>query len=143
LWTLHDTVELAKELKALGVDVIDCSSGGLTGDSTMRAVPRIAGFHIPYAARVKQETGMLTMAPGLITEPQQAEDILQHGDVDLIAMARELMYSSDWPAHAARALGVPDYLELFPPEFTARLKLREEQAAMPVNQARRKRCRWI
>ncbi len=135
LWTLHDTVALAKELKTLGIDVIDCSSGGLSGNSTMRAVPRIPGFHIPYAARVKQETGMMTMAPGLITEPQQAEDILQQGDVDLIAMARELMYSSDWPAHAARALGVPNYLELFPPEFTGRLKLREEQAAMPINQA--------
>ena len=78
-------------------------------------------------------TGMLTMAPGLITEPQQAEELLQRGDVDLIAMARELMYSSDWPAHAAKALNVPNYLELFPPEFTHRLKLREEHIAMPEN----------
>jgi 2,4-dienoyl-CoA reductase-like NADH-dependent reductase (Old Yellow Enzyme family) len=75
------------------------------------------------------------MAPGLITEPQQAEELLQRGDIDLIAMARELMYSSDWPAHAARALGVPNYLELFPPEFTHRLKLREEHVAMPENRA--------
>ena len=52
---------------------------------------------------------------------------------DLIAMARELMYSSDWPAHAAKALNVPNYLELFPPEFTHRLKLREEHVAMPEN----------
>lgn len=133
LWTLHDTVVLSKELKALGVDVIDCSSGGLTGNSSLRSVPRIPGHHVPYASRVKQETGMLTMAPGLITEPQQAEELLQRGDVDLIAMARELMYSSDWPAHAARALGVPNYLELFPPEFTHRLKLREEHVAMPEN----------
>jgi 2,4-dienoyl-CoA reductase-like NADH-dependent reductase (Old Yellow Enzyme family) len=135
LWTLHDTVALTKELKALGVDLIDCSSGGLTGDSPLRAVPRIPGHHVPYAARVKQETGMLTMAPGLITEPQQAEELLQRGDVDLIAMARELMYSSDWPAHAARQLGVPNYLELFPPEFTHRLKLREQHTAMPENRA--------
>ena len=133
LWTLHDTVALSKELKALGVDVIDCSSGGLTGNSSLRSVPRIPGHHVPYAARVKQETGMLTMAPGLITEPHQAEDLLQHGDVDLIAMARELMYSSDWPAHAAKALGVPNYLELFPPEFTHRLQLREEHVSMPEN----------
>ncbi|MDQ8727847.1 NADH:flavin oxidoreductase/NADH oxidase [Bradyrhizobium sp. LHD-71] len=133
LWTLPDTVALSKELKALGVDLIDCSSGGLTGNSSLRAVPRIPGHHVPYAARVKQETGMLTMAPGLITEPQQAEELLQRGDIDLIAMARELMYSSDWPAHAARALNVPNYLELFPPEFTHRLKLREEHVAMPEN----------
>jgi 2,4-dienoyl-CoA reductase-like NADH-dependent reductase (Old Yellow Enzyme family) len=77
---------------------------------------------------------MLTMAPGLVTEPQQAEALLQSGDIDLVAMARELMYSSDWSAHAARALGVPNYLELFPPEFTLRLKLREEHVAMPQNQ---------
>ena len=133
LWTLHDTVQLAKELKTLGVDVIDCSSGGLTGTSTMRAVPRIPGHHVPYAKAVKEATGMLTMAPGLITDPRQAEALLHDGDVDLIAMARELMYSSDWPAHAARALGVPDYLDLFPPEFTARLKLRDEHVAMPQN----------
>jgi 2,4-dienoyl-CoA reductase-like NADH-dependent reductase (Old Yellow Enzyme family) len=133
LWTLHDTVALSKELKALGVDLIDCSSGGLTGDSPLRSVPRIPGHHVPYAARVKEETGMLTMAPGLITEPRQAEELLQRGDIDLIAMARELMYSSDWPAHAARALGVPNYLELFPPEFTHRLKLRDEHVAMPDN----------
>jgi 2,4-dienoyl-CoA reductase-like NADH-dependent reductase (Old Yellow Enzyme family) len=134
LWTLHDTVALAKELKALGVDLIDCSSGGLTGSSTLRAVPRIPGHHVPYARAVKEATGMLTMAPGLVTEPQQAEALLQSGDIDLVAMARELMYSSDWPAHAARALGVPNYLELFPPEFTLRLKLREEHVAMPQNQ---------
>ena len=77
---------------------------------------------------------MLTMAPGLVTDPHQAEALLQHGHIDLIAMARELMYSSDWPAHAARALGVPNYLELFPPEFTLRLKMREEHIAMPQNQ---------
>jgi 2,4-dienoyl-CoA reductase-like NADH-dependent reductase (Old Yellow Enzyme family) len=88
---------------------------------------------VPYAKAVKDATGMLTMAPGLITEPQQAEALLQQGDIDLIAMARELMYSSDWPAHAAKALGVPNYLELFPPEFTHRLKLREEHIAMPEN----------
>jgi 2,4-dienoyl-CoA reductase-like NADH-dependent reductase (Old Yellow Enzyme family) len=77
---------------------------------------------------------MMTMAPGLVTEPRHAEALLQQGDIDLVAMARELMYSSDWPAHAARALGVPNYLELFPPEFTLRLKLRAEHIAMQQNQ---------
>jgi 2,4-dienoyl-CoA reductase-like NADH-dependent reductase (Old Yellow Enzyme family) len=134
LWTLRDTIALTKELNALGVDVIDCSSGGLTGSSTMRAVPRIPGYHVPYAKAVKEATGMLTMAPGLVTDPHQAEALLQQGRVDLIAMARELMYSSDWPAHAARALNVPNYLELFPPEFTQRLKAREQQVTMPENQ---------
>ena len=102
LWTLHDTIALVKELKSLGVDLIDCSSGGLTGSSSLRSVPRIPGHHVPYAKAVKDATGMMTMAPGLVTEPQQAEALLQQGDIDLVAMARELMYSADWPAHAAR-----------------------------------------
>ena len=122
-------------IEALGVDLIDCSSGGLTGSSSLRSVPRIPGHHVPYARAVKEATGMLTMAPGLVTEPQHAEALLESGDIDLVAMARELMYSSDWPAHAARALGVQNYLELFPPEFTLRLKLRAEHIAMPQNQS--------
>lgn len=132
-WSLEDSVALAKELKALGVDCIDCSSGGLTGPSTMPLIPRIQGYHVPYARRIKDETGMMTMAPGNITEAGQAERILQSGDVDLIGMARELMYNADWPVHAAKALDVPDYLELFPPEYTFRLKARAEQAGMSIN----------
>jgi 2,4-dienoyl-CoA reductase-like NADH-dependent reductase (Old Yellow Enzyme family) len=133
LWSLEDSVALSRELKGLGVDLIDCSSGGLTGTSAMAAVPRIPGYHVPYARRIKDVTGMMTMAPGLITDPHQAEALLQEGDIDLIGMARELMFNADWPVHAAQALKVPDYLELFPPEFTFRLKLREEQGQMPIN----------
>lgn len=134
IWSLDDSIALAKELKARSVDLIDCSSGGLAGNSAMGAVPRIPGFHVPYARRIKEATGMPTMAPGLITTAAQAEGILHQGDVALIAMARELMYNADWPVHAAQALGVPDYLDLFPAEFTFRLNTREEQARMPINQ---------
>ena len=123
-WDLEDTVALAAELGARGVDLIDCSSGGLSGTSAMRDVPHMPGRHLPYARRVKEATGMLTMAPGLITEAAQAEAILRAQDVDLIGMARELMYHADWPVDAARRLGVPNYLDLFPPDFTYRLKWR-------------------
>ena len=91
----------------------------------MQDVPRIPGRHLPFASRIKHATGALTMAPGLVTEAKHAEQILQGGDVDLMGMARELMNRSEWPVHAARELGVPDYLELFPPDFTYRLKQRQ------------------
>lgn len=133
IWTLADTVALAAELKLCGVDVIDCSSGGLGGTSDMPLVPRVPAYHLPFARKVKAETGMMTMAPGLITEPRQAEAILREGSVDLVGMARELMYSSDWPVHAARELGVADHLGFFPGDFASRLKLRAEQQAMAVN----------
>jgi 2,4-dienoyl-CoA reductase-like NADH-dependent reductase (Old Yellow Enzyme family) len=123
-WALEDTVALAVELKARGVDLIDCSSGGLTGSSGMPAVPQVPGLHVPFARAVKAATGMLTMAPGLVTTGTQAEGILQAGDVDLIGMARELMYCSEWPVHAARDLGVADHLGLFPEDFAFRLRAR-------------------
>lgn len=134
LWSFNDTLALAHALKTRGVDLIDCSSGGLSGQSGMPPVPRIPGYHVPYARRIKEETGLLTMAPGLITQAAQAEELLRGGGIDLVGMARELMYNADWPVHAAQELGVSAYLELMPPEFTARLKLREQQALMPINQ---------
>lgn len=134
LWSLDDSIELCKALKARGVDLIDCSSGGLSGTSAMPEVPRVPSYHAPYARRIKNATGMPTMAPGLITDARQAEELLRNGDVDLIGMARELMYNADWPVHAARELGVSNYLELFPAEFIPRLQARSEQIAMPTNQ---------
>lgn len=137
VWSLDDTVALARELGTCGIDVIDCSSGGLEGATQMPPVPRVPGFHLPFARRVKAELGMMTMAPGLITEARQAEAILREGAVDLIGMARELMYNSDWPVHAARELGLDSYLEIFPRDFTFRLKARIEQSLMPANRIER------
>ncbi|WP_454689163.1 NADH:flavin oxidoreductase/NADH oxidase [Achromobacter aloeverae] len=133
LWSLDDSIELARNLQARGVDLIDCSSGGLLGDSAMPEVPRVPAYHAPYAQRIKDATGMLTMAPGLITGAWQAENLLRQGCVDLIGMARELMFNADWPVHAARELGVENYLQLFPAEFVPRLQGREEQVGMAKN----------
>ena len=74
----------------------------------------------------------MTCAVGLITEAQQAEDVLQRGEADLIALARELLYHPNWPVHAARELGVPDYLDLLPPAYAWWLKRREQIRNIPV-----------
>ena len=81
---------------------------------------------MPYCERVRRETGVRTCAVGLITEPHHAEQILQAGQADLIALAREMLYNPHWPVHAANALGVPDYLEVLPRGLSWWLKRREE-----------------
>ncbi len=125
-WSMDDTVVLARELKHRGVDVITCSSGGINGPLNMAIVPRTPGYQVPYASRVRKEAGLKTCAVGLITEARQAEDILQRGAADLIALAREFLYNPNWAVHAARELGVADYLELLPPAYAWWLKRREQ-----------------
>lgn len=132
-WNIDDTVALAREFKALGVDVFDCSSGGIAGNSDMPRVKRAAGYHLPFARRVRSETGIATMAPGLITMPEEAEASLRNRDVDLVGMARELMRNSDWPVQAAHALGIANYLDLLPRDFAFRLRSLEEQRKMLCN----------
>jgi len=104
-WTLDDTVAYAKALKARGVDLIDCSSGGLIGSATAARVKRTWGFQVPYAERVRREAELLSMAVGLIIEPAHAEDILQKEQADLIAIAREALVNPCWPQMAEVALG--------------------------------------
>jgi len=134
-WDMDDTVVLAGELKKRGVDVVTCSSGGINGPLNMAIVPRTPGYQVPYAERVKRDTGMMTCAVGLITEARQAEDILQSGQADLIALARELMYNPNWPVHAAKELGYNDYLELLPPAYSWWLKRREAIRALGTGDA--------
>jgi 2,4-dienoyl-CoA reductase-like NADH-dependent reductase (Old Yellow Enzyme family) len=116
-WDVEDTVVFAKALKELGVDVIDCSSGGLTGLSTALPVKRSLGFQVPFAAAVKREAGISTMAVGLILDGPQAEAILQAGDADLIAIGRQALYDPFWPVHAAQELGCDSDFEMWTPEY--------------------------
>ncbi len=110
-WQLDDTVELARALKARGVDVIDCSSGGIAGSATAAAVPRGLGFQVPFASRVRREVGIATQAVGLILDGPQAEAILQAGDADLLAIGREALVDPFWAHHAARALGAEGFAD--------------------------------
>jgi len=127
-WSLDDTVEFAKHLKQLGVDVIDCSSGGIQGSATAATkmlVPRVPGFQIPFAAKVRAEGGVMTMAVGLILTPQQAEEALQSGRADLIAIGREALYDPNWPLHAAAALGADGEFGRWPVQYGWWLARRE------------------
>ncbi len=127
-WQIEDTIELSKKLKALGVDVIDCSSGGIMGSATAATkttLPRVPGFQLPFSERVKKETGIRTMAVGLILGGAQAEQALQAGRADLIAVGREALYDPNWPLHAARELGVDPEYALWPQQYGWWLTRRE------------------
>jgi 2,4-dienoyl-CoA reductase-like NADH-dependent reductase (Old Yellow Enzyme family) len=102
-WTLAQSVVLAGQLKELGVDLIDCSSGFAVPNEPVPCGP---GFQVPFAAEIRRETGMATGAVGFITEPAQAEQIVATGQADAVFMAREMLRDPYWPLHAARALGV-------------------------------------
>jgi 2,4-dienoyl-CoA reductase-like NADH-dependent reductase (Old Yellow Enzyme family) len=104
-WTIDDSVRLAPLLRERGVDVIDCSSGGV---STAQQIPTGPGYQVPFAERIRRETGVLTAAVGMITEAEQAEEILVRDQADLIVMARELLRRPYFPLHAASALGAPE-----------------------------------
>ncbi len=102
-WTVHDSVELAKMVKPLGIDLIDCSSGGAVAYAKMQVGP---GYQVPFADAVRNRGGIATAAVGMITEAHQAEAILSGGQADLVLLAREFLRNPYWPVHAARALGV-------------------------------------
>ena len=116
-WNMDDTVAFARELKVRGVDVIDCSSGGISGAATAAQVTRSLGFQVPFAARVRKEADMPTMAVGIILEAQQAEAILQNGQADLIAIGRQSQFNPNIAHHFAHELGINARFEDWSPEF--------------------------
>ncbi|WP_431857628.1 NADH:flavin oxidoreductase/NADH oxidase [Azospirillum sp.] len=101
--SIEDSVAFAHELKASGVDVVDCSSGGLTGPATAARVQRPLGFQIPFAERIRRDTGVPTMAVGLILDPEQADAVIRDGQADIVAIAREALFNPNWPLHARLA----------------------------------------
>lgn len=120
--TIEDTVMLSAALKQAGVDLVDCSSGGITGASGRASVPPSPGYLVPFARKVRREAGLPTMAVGLITEAQQANEIIENGDADLVAMGRALVADSNFPYHAAVALGHPDPAALLSDKYSWFLK---------------------
>jgi 2,4-dienoyl-CoA reductase-like NADH-dependent reductase (Old Yellow Enzyme family) len=100
-WDLEQSIEFARWLKPIGIDLIDCSSGGLVADARIPAAP---GFQVPFAAAIRTQTGIATGAVGLITEAHQAEQIVATGQADVVLLAREFLRDPYWPLHAARQL---------------------------------------
>lgn len=115
-WTLAGSLALARAAKPLGVDVIDCSSGGMRG-APVGAAPPAYGYQVPYAEAIRREAAIATMAVGLIVHAAQAEAILARGQADLVALAREILYNPQWPLDAAQKLGAdPDFALVPPPQ---------------------------
>ena len=102
-WSIEESIELSKLMKDLGVDLVDVSSGGNLHNAPIKAVP---GFQVPFATAIRAETGIMTTAVGLITEPEQADHIIQTGEADAVFMAREFLRNPRFPLHAAEKLGV-------------------------------------
>ena len=107
-WTLEESVALARQLAADGVDLVDCSSGGAVPGVS---IPAERGYQVPFAARIRSGASVATAAVGLITEPAQAEDIVAAGDADLVLLGRASLRDPYWPQRAARALGADDQLD--------------------------------
>jgi len=105
-WDLEDSVALSQELARCGVDVIDCSSGGLTEETRALPVPRGLGFQVPFSERIREGANVRTQAVGMIVDAHQAEEVLREQKADLIAVGREALFDPYWAHHAAAALGV-------------------------------------
>ncbi len=103
-WDIDDAVELARRLRSLGVDLIDCSSGG---SSPEQQIPLAPGYQVAFAARIRREAAIATGAVGLITTPEQAAEIVRAGQADLVLLAREFLRDPYFPLHAAQKLGAP------------------------------------
>jgi 2,4-dienoyl-CoA reductase-like NADH-dependent reductase (Old Yellow Enzyme family) len=101
-WDLPQSIELSKSLKSIGVDMIDCSSGALVPRAQMPIGP---GYQVPFARAIRRDAAIPTGAVGMITTPEQAEQILADGNADVILLARQLLRDPYWPLHAAAALG--------------------------------------
>ncbi len=101
-WTIEDSVALANMLKDKGVDLIDCSSGGVIPDAVIPAGP---GYQVPFSETIRNRTGMLTGAVGIIVKPAQAEEVIASGKADFVLLAREFLRDPYFPLRAARKLG--------------------------------------
>ena len=134
-WEMEDTLALVPALLARGVDVIDVSSGGLSGTSSNAAAhARVPGYHVPAASHIRAATGALTQVVGLITDAVQADTIVRSGASDLVAIGREALRNPFWAAHAAQALG-DDSFTAWPEPYAWWLRARQEFLAAPAGDA--------
>lgn len=111
-WTIEESVELSRRLKAEGVDLIDCSSGAGVYDAKIPIAP---GYQVPFADAIRRGAGIPTAAVGMITEPQMADQIIRDGKADMVYLARAMLNDPYWPLHAAQTLGHRAAVQLPPP----------------------------
>ncbi len=141
-WSMDDSVVLCRAMADLGVDVVDCSSGGISGapgfrvddegKPLTRSSARKPGFQVPYAERARKETDIKSMAVGVIIEAHQAEQILQSGGADLVALGREIMHDPFWPLHAAEALDADPDFKMWPEQYGWAVDRRSQIARLNV-----------
>ncbi|MBI3803332.1 MAG: NADH:flavin oxidoreductase/NADH oxidase [Nitrospirae bacterium] len=132
-WDIDESIELARQLNPLGVDLFDCSSGGNRPDVKIPVAP---GYQVPFAERIRREAGLPTGAVGLITSPTQAEEIIRNGRADLVLLARAFLRDPYWPLHAASEFDVPIP---WPPQYL-RAAPKGTPARVPVDSDRLERC---
>ena len=139
-WSMDDSVVLCRAMADIGVDVVDCSSGGIGGAPSFRVddkgkpltqdSARKPGFQVPYAERARKEGGIKSMAVGVIIEAHQAEQILQSGGADLVALGREIMHDPFWPLHAAEILGADPNFKMWPEQYAWAVDRRSQIARL-------------
>jgi 2,4-dienoyl-CoA reductase-like NADH-dependent reductase (Old Yellow Enzyme family) len=110
-WDLPQSIQFARALKQIGIDLIDCSSGALVPSAKIPAAPN---YQVPFAAAIRKEAGIATGAVGLITDPHQAEQIIAEGQADAVLLARAMLRDPYWPLHAAKTLGAQ---VTWPPQY--------------------------
>ena len=126
-WQLEDTIAYAKELKKLGIDMIDCSSGGFKLPAENNLVARTTGFQLPFSEAIRAEADLPTMGVGLIRTGEQAAIALQDGRADLIALGRELLWNPNWPMQIATEHDEANGWKLMPPQYGWWLRRRKAQ----------------
>ncbi len=114
-WTLDEAVALSRELKGLGVDLIDCSSGGIRVDVQY---PSSGMYQLPFATRIRREAGIMTAAVGNIRDAHDANAIVERAEADIVLLAREILRNPHWPVHAAAVLGAEKALR-YPSQYDA------------------------
>lgn len=126
-WQLDDSIAFAQSLKALGIDVVDCSSGGFKLPAENNLVARAPGFQLPFSEAIRAQAGMLTMGVGLIRTGEQAAIVLQDGQADLVALGRELLWNPNWPVQVAVEHGLASGWDLMPEQYAWWMRRRRHQ----------------
>jgi 2,4-dienoyl-CoA reductase-like NADH-dependent reductase (Old Yellow Enzyme family) len=125
-WRIEDSIALAKVLKANGVDVFDCSAGGMSDSApASEGAPRY-GYQVPYARQIRAGSGIMTMAVGMIVHSDHADEIVNSGSADLVAIGREMLHNPHWPIDAAQKLGVESPFSGIPPAYAYFLEKRSK-----------------